>query len=340
MLLAQFQLLPEQASTFGPLVDSLFGFVVGVGAALTVLVFGLMIYFAIRFRRRSDDETPKPMHGNTTLEVAWSVIPLLIGMVMFAWGAIVYLQLTRPPANAMEIYVVGRQWMWKVQHPEGQREINTLHVPAGRPVRLIITSEDVLHSFYIPAFRTKQDAVPGRYSSIWFQATEPGEYHLFCAEYCGTEHSKMIGKVHVMEAADYQHWLTYQGQDSMARKGAQLFTKLQCITCHGFSSQQRAPVLEDIYRRRVNVTEGEKGPQRTVLADDNYLRESILRPDAKIVVGWKNIMPAFEGQVTPEELNQVIAYIKTLKQGQTPARVEDTPHPESLKPAQPQGDSK
>lgn len=339
MLLAQFRLLPDQASTFGPQVDALFGFITGVMVLSTIGIFATLVVFAIRFRRRSEEERPGPMHGNTTLEIVWSVIPLVIVMTMFGWGALVYMMVTRPPKDAVEIYVVGRQWMWKIQHPGGQREINALHVPVGVPIRMIITAEDVLHSFYIPAFRTKQDAVPGRYSSIWFQATEPGEYHLFCAEYCGTEHSKMVGKVVVMEPAEYAEWLAQNADGSMALEGRKLFSKLQCITCHTQGSQGRAPNLEEVYRRRVNVTEGEKGPQRSVTADDNYLRESILRPDAKIVVGWKNIMPAYEGQVTPEELNQVIAYIKSLRSGQTPARVEDTPQPESLKPAQPKGGS-
>jgi cytochrome c oxidase subunit 2 len=339
MLLAQLQLLPNQASTFAPQVDALFAFIIGTSVFLTVLVFALMAFFCIRYRRVSEQELPGPMHGNTTLEIAWSVVPLFIVMAMFAWGAVVYITISRAPKDALEIYVVGRQWMWKIQHPDGQREINTLHVPAGRSVRLIMTAEDVLHSFYIPAFRTKQDAVPGRYSSVWFNATQPGEHYLFCAEYCGTEHSKMVGKVIVMEEADYQEWLNQKADGSMALEGRKLFGKLQCVTCHGYSAQGRAPILEDIYRKRVNVTEGEKGPQRTVFADDNYLRESILRPDAKIVVGWRNIMPSYEGQVTPEELNQVIAYIKSLKQGQTPPRVEDTPQPESLVPAQPKGGS-
>jgi cytochrome c oxidase subunit 2 len=340
MLLAQTNQivhLPEQASTFGPKVDPLFWYVNGVGIGITLLVFVVLTFLAIRYRRRSpDDPMPGPMHGNNTLEIAWTVIPLGIVLVMFAWGASVYMAIARPPQDALEIYVVGRQWMWKIQHPEGQREINTLHVPAGVPVRLIITSEDVVHSFGIPSFRTKQDAVPGRYSSSWFQATEPGTYYIFCNQYCGTEHSKMVGKVTVMEPSDYQKWLHENADGSMALEGRKLFSKLQCITCHGFSAQGRAPALEDLYGRYVNVTDGDKGPLRRVLVDDNYLRESILQPAAKVVVGWKPIMPSFEGQVTPEELNQVIAYIKSLKQGQTPGRVEDTPQPESLKPAQPE----
>lgn len=336
MLLAQVFHLPEQASTFGPQVDPLFWYVNGVGIAITLLVFAVLAFFAVRFRRRSDaDPMPGPMHGNTTLEILWSVIPLGIVMVMFAWGASVFMNLVRPPRDALEIYVVGRQWMWKAQHPNGQREINSLHVPTGVPVRLVITSEDVIHSFGIPSFRTKQDAVPGRYSSSWFEATEPGEYYIFCNQFCGTEHSKMVGKVTVMDPADYQVWLQQNADGSMAQEGSKLFKKLNCIVCHGYSAQGRAPMLEGLWGKRVNVTDGEKGAPHSLTVDDNYLRESILQPAAKVVVGWKPIMPSYEGQVTVEELNQVIAYIKSLKQGQTPGRVEDTPPPESLKPAQP-----
>jgi cytochrome c oxidase subunit 2 len=338
MLLAQAPIhLPEQASTFGPKVDPLFWYVTGVGIISTILIFAALVFMAVRYRRRSpDDPMPGPMHGNNTLEITWSIIPLGLVMVMFAWGASVYMHLVRPPQDAIEIYIVGRQWMWKIQHPDGQREINALHVPTGVPIRLIATSEDVIHSFGLPAFRAKQDVVPGRYSSIWFQATEPGTYPIFCNQFCGTEHSKMVGKVTVMEPAEYQAWLDQNADGSMALEGLKLFKKLNCIVCHGYSSQGRAPNLEGLWGKTVDVTEGEKGPVRKVRVDDNYLRESILQPAAKVVVGWKPIMPSFEGQVTPEELNQVIAYIKSLKQGQTPARVEDTPAPESLKPAQPE----
>jgi cytochrome c oxidase subunit 2 len=322
MLVADFSFMPRQASTMAGRVDGLFFFITGVVVFFSILIATLIIYFAIRYRRRFADQYPPKVHGSIKLEIVWSVIPLLICLIIFVWGAEVYFALQRPPDDAIEIYVVARQWMWKVEHPEGQREINTLHIPAGQPVKLILASEDVIHSFYVPAFRTKQDAVPGRYTQVWFQATEVGSYHLFCAEYCGTEHSRMIGKIVVMDPAEYQAWLTMGADGSLAQKGRQLFTKLQCITCHTGTPAARAPVLEGIFNTKVPLNDG-----RTVLADDNYLRESILQPAAKIVAGYQPIMPTYQGQVSEEELVQLLAFLKSLKQGQTPPRVEETPAP-------------
>ena len=323
MLYAQIQLFPEQASTISSRVDAVFFYACGLSIFFSLLIAGLLIFFAIRYRRRSPHEIPAAIHGSNWLEVFWTLTPLALILVLFFWGADIFFAEARPPDDALEIYVVGRQWMWKIQHPNGQREINTLHIPVDQPVKLTMTSEDVIHSFFVPAFRTKQDVVPGRYSTTWFQATKPGEYRLFCAEYCGTEHSKMVGKVVVMKPNDYQNWLQESAEGSLALQGRKLFTKLQCITCHGANAQARAPVLEGIYNTMVPLNDG-----RTVLADENYLRESIMRPEAKIVAGYQPIMPTFQGLIKEDELVEVIAYIKSLKRGQTPPRVEETMPPE------------
>ncbi|MFL5338543.1 MAG: cytochrome c oxidase subunit II [Gemmataceae bacterium] len=283
----------------------------------------LLIYFAIRFRRRSDDFVPKPTHGGTLLEVAWLAGPLAIALFIFVWASSVYVKMVRPPDDAMEVYVVGKQWMWKIQHAGGQREINTLHVPRGRPVRLIMTSEDVIHSFYVPAFRIKQDVLPGRYTTIWFEATRADTLRLYCAEYCGTGHSIMVGQVIVQEPDEFQRWLSGQAEGSMALEGRKLFQKLQCVTCHSADSGARAPVLEDLYRRRVPLQGG-----GSAVADEDYIRESILKPEAKIVDGFRPIMPTYQGQVSEDELLQLIAFIKALKPGQTPPRVEESAPPE------------
>lgn len=321
-LFADFQLFPEQASTMAGRVDALFFFVTGVTVFFTSLIAVVILCFAIRYRRRTERELPQPIHGSTALEIFWSVVPLAIVMVIFFWGTSVYFAMARPPADAMEIYVVGKQWMWKLQHPDGQREINELHVPVGRSVKLIMTSEDVIHAFFIPEFRVKADVVPGRYSNIWFEATKPGRYNLFCAEYCGTGHSKMIGSVHAMEPAAYEEWLNSRAEGSPALEGRKLFLKLQCVTCHSATAQARAPILEDLYRRSVQLKDG-----RSTIADENYLRESILSPGTKVVAGFEYIMPTFQGQVTEEQVLQLIAFIKSLRAGETPTRVEEAPPP-------------
>ncbi len=329
----EFKWLPEQASTIAPEVDMLMLFIVVVTVFITAAVSILTIVFAVKFRRKSETYIPAPMHGNVPLEIAWTFIPVLICLVMFSWGVKVYSNIVVPPVDSLDIYAVGRQWMWKVQHPEGQREINTLHVPIGRPVKITITSEDVLHCFSLPAFRVKQDAVPGRYSSLWFEATKVGTYPLYCSEYCGTEHSRMIGKVIVMEENDYQNWLSSGAESGQALQGRKLFAKLQCVTCHTGNAQAKAPNLEGIYRKHIPISHmnGKKMPESTIVyADDAYLRESILYPNAKVASGWESIMPTYQGLVTEEELLQVIAYIKSLNQGQTPPRVDNTPTPAAI----------
>ncbi len=230
--------------------DALFWFVVAVCAFFIIVIAVLLLFFAVRYRRRTEDYFPTPVIGSRVLEITWSVVPLVLLLGMFVWGASIYLDIFRPPENSLEVYVIGKQWMWQLQHPGGQREINTLHIPVGRPVKLIMTSEDVLHDFYVPAFRVKMDVVPGKYTYTWFEATKAGTYNLFCALYCGTDHSRMIGKVIAMEPAEYKSWLGQQADRSLALQGRQLFQKLQCVTCHSATSDARAPVLEGLYRKR------------------------------------------------------------------------------------------
>jgi cytochrome c oxidase subunit 2 len=299
---------PEQASTMAPRVDNLYYFLVATSGFFAVLVTVLVIVFAIKYRRRHPDEVGAPIHGSLTLEVIWTGIPFILGMVMFVWGASVYFAIARPPAETLDIYAVGKQWMWKFQHREGQREINMLHVPMNTPVRMIITSEDVIHDLYLPSFRVKTDAIPGRYSQLWFTATKAGTYHLFCAEYCGTKHSGMIGSVVVMQPEDYQAWLSGGASEgTLGERGGRLFTQLACVTCHAAGSGQRGPVLNGLLGSTVQLANGE-----TVVADVAYIRESILNPAAKIVAGYPPIMPTFQGQVTEEQILQLIEYIKSL----------------------------
>ncbi len=301
-------LFPEQASTFAPEVDHLLYFLLAVAVFFTVAIFGAIFYFAIRYRRRSDRELPLVIHGGLTLEILWSVIPFGLTMVMFTWGASIFFNESRPPADALQIYVVGKQWMWKLQHLEGQREIDELHIPMGRAVRLTMTSEDVIHSFFVPAFRTKEDVVPGRYSTTWFQPTKPGKYHLFCAEYCGTRHSGMIGWVYVMEPRDYENWLNGGAPSgSLADQGAKLFESLACSNCHKPDGSGRCPTLVGLYGKNVQLASG-----ATVKADEGYIRESILQPTAKIVAGYQPLMPTFQGLVTEEGVLQLVEYIKSL----------------------------
>jgi len=301
-------LFPEAASTMATRVDALYFFLLGLAAFFSLLIAGLITYYALKYRRRSPRAIGAQSHGNLLLELAWTAIPLLITMVIFVWGAGLYFAMSRPPDDALDIYVVGKQWMWKFQHLDGQREINELHVPAGRAVRLIATSEDVIHDWFVPAFRVKADVIPGRYVSIWFQATKPGRYHLFCAEYCGTKHSGMTGEVVVMKPRDYQLWLSGgETGGTLASAGERLFVDLACNTCHRPDSQGRGPVLDGLIGRTVKLQSGE-----SIVADEAYIRESILNPSAKITAGYQPIMPTFQGLVTEEQVLQIIEYVKSL----------------------------
>jgi cytochrome c oxidase subunit 2 len=321
-------LFPEQASTMAARVDNLYFFMVATSAFFAVLVTLLVIAFAIRFRRRSPDGVGEPIHGSLALELIWTGIPFVIAMVMFVWGASVYFALARMPDEALDIYAVGKQWMWKFQHREGQREINELHVPVNTPVRVIMTSEDVLHDLYFPSFRTKTDAIPGRYTQLWFTATTVGTYHIFCAEYCGTNHSGMIGRVVVMPQNEYEAWLGGAATEgSLAQRGEKLFTQFACITCHRADSQGRGPLLNGVFGRAVSLANG-----NSVIADAAYVRESILNPTAKVVAGFAPIMPTFQGQVSEEQLLALTEYIKSLPTLQQLPGAQATPPPTAPAP--------
>ena len=307
-MFTNFPLFPQQASVQAGQVDAIYFFMVAVTAFFSLLIAGLIVFFAVKYRRRHDDEVGAAIHGSLALGLMWTIIPLFIAMGMFAWGAKVFFELYRVPAGAMEVFVVGKQWMWKVQHASGQREINELHVPVGRPVKLIMGSEDVLHSFYIPAFRVKADVIPGRNNVLWFTATKPGRYHLFCAEYCGTKHSGMIGWVYAMEPTEFQAWLGGGNpSDTPAAAGEKLFHDLACSSCHRDDAAATAPQLRGLFGHSVRLQNG-----TTVIADESYVRESIVNPQAKVVTGFLPIMPTFQGLVTEEQLLQLIAYVRSL----------------------------
>ncbi|MBZ5707513.1 MAG: cytochrome c oxidase subunit II, partial [Acidobacteriia bacterium] len=310
-----FPLWPERASTMAGNVDALYIFLLVLSGLMCVLIYTLILVFAARYRKRPG-HVAEQIEGSNPLEFTWSIIPMGIFLVIFFWGAVIFFQERTPPRGATEVYVVAKQWMWKLQHEDGQREINELHVPVGRDIKMIMTSQDVIHSFYVPAFRIKQDVLPGRYTTAWFRATQPGTYHLFCAEYCGTQHSGMIGQVVVMEPAQYEAWLggTTSGAP-LAVTGQRLFAELGCSTCHRSDTQGRGPDLQGVFGKLVLLEDG-----RTVTADENYIRESILTPGAKIVSGFKPIMPTFQGMVSDEQLNALVAYIKSLSQSQVPTK--------------------
>jgi cytochrome c oxidase subunit 2 len=316
-------LFPEAASTTAHEVDLLFYFMMAVCGAVGLLVAVLLIYFSVRYRRRGGDFQPPPAtHPPMWLEWSWTIAPAFIFLLMFLWGAVVYVRAYTAPGDATVIYVVAKQWMWKFQHLEGQREINTLHVPVGRPVKLLLTSEDVIHSFFVPDFRLHMDVLPARYTSVWFEATRAGTYHLFCSEFCGTGHANMRGTVIAMQPADYQHWLASNAEGSLALEGRKLFLKYRCLSCHGGDAQARAPQLSGLFGSKVYLTNGQ-----TVIADEQYLHDSILHAGAQIVAGYQEIMPTFAGQISEQEVIPLIAYIQSLRYGELPPRVEDYPPP-------------
>ncbi|HTT22388.1 MAG TPA: cytochrome c oxidase subunit II [Candidatus Sulfotelmatobacter sp.] len=301
-----FPLWPQRASSMAGNVDALFIFLVILSGMMTLLIFVSLVYFAARYRHRKG-VLAEQIEGSTPLELTWTIIPFGVFMVIFAWGAVVYFQQRTPPRDATEVYVVGKQWMWKLEHAEGQRETNSLHVPVGRDVKLIMTSQDVIHSFFVPDFRIKQDVVPGRYTVTWFRATKAGTYHLFCTQYCGTQHSGMIGSIVVMEPAQYEAWMSGGSTGPLSASGEKMFAELGCATCHRSDSQGRGPNLQGMFGKTVLLEDG-----RLVTADENYIRESILDPGAKVVRGFKPVMPTFQGLVSEEQLNALVAYVKSL----------------------------
>jgi cytochrome c oxidase subunit 2 len=300
-------LFPEQASTIAPEVDRVYVFGLIVAGFFTALIFLLIVYFALYYRRGAARNRSESDSGTWILETAWIVVPFAIVMVMFFWGAVVFVKAQHPPAGALELQVFGKQWMWKIQHPEGRREINTLHVPAGIPVRLRMISEDVIHSFFIPAFRVKRDVLPGRYAELWFEATRPGEYDLYCTEYCGTDHADMRGKVVVMDPSDYAAWLGASTDAPMNVAGGRIFEQFRCHTCHDAGEGAQGPNLTGLFGQTVPLAR-----TNAVLADEAYIRESILRPQAKIHAGFSALMPTFENQLSEEQVYQLVEYIKSL----------------------------
>jgi cytochrome c oxidase subunit 2 len=304
-----FRLIPDQASTLAADVDQLYWFIVGVTAFFGILVCVLVVYFAVRYRTDDPLKVGAPITGSIPLELAWSVIPFLISVVIFAWASQVFFDLYRPPDQTLEIYATGKRWMWKFQHLDGKAEINALHIPVGRPVKVTFTSEDVLHSLYFPSFRTKADAIPGRYSTVWFEATKTGEWHIFCAEYCGTKHSGMIGTVTVMEPAAYQAWLSgNEGGGTLASRGERLFSELACNSCHINDGSGRGPSLVDKFGTQEQLANGS-----IVAVDESYVRESILMPQQRVVAGYQPLMPTFQGLVNEEGVMALIEYVKSLQ---------------------------
>jgi cytochrome c oxidase subunit 2 len=302
-------LFPHQASAASLEVDHLLYFLLGVSAFFCIAVAALVFYYAVRYRAGNKRARPASLTSwrKYALEITFASLLFGLSAIMFFWGADLYFQQTRRPAGAMEVYVIGKQWMWKVEHPGGRREIDQLHVPVGRPVRLIMTSEDVIHDFFIPAFRAKQDVVPGRYTTMWFTPSVPGSYHLFCAQYCGTNHARMVGNVIAMNPDKYAEWLGSGTGFSMAHEGEILYNKLQCTNCHAPGKGAGGPNLNGLFGRMVELADG-----RTALADEAYIRESILNPDAKVIPGFRSAMPSFQGIVTEDQLLQLIAYVKSL----------------------------
>ena len=302
--------VPDSASTLSWKVDALYFYLSGVTLFFTLLISATLIFFVLRYRRRTPYEIPRPIAGSHKLETLWTVIPFLIAMTIFGWSAKVYFEQSSPPQNAIEVYVVGKQWMRKIQHSTGQREINELHVPVGKKIKLIMTTEDTIHDFFVPAFRMKADVVPGRYTTEWFEATKTGTFHLFCAEYCGMNHSGMIGSVVVMESREFDNWLSGNaGNTTPAVAGQQLFQTLGCVSCHGANGEGgRGPTLAGLFGRKTQLTGGQ-----TVVADEAYIRESIINPQAKLVDGFGPIMPTFQGQISEDQLVQLLAFIKSLQ---------------------------
>ncbi|CDX22501.1 Cytochrome c oxidase, subunit II [Mesorhizobium sp. ORS 3324] len=299
---------PQEASSEAGHVDALFYTLLAFAVVLGLSLTGLVVGYAVKYRVGSPADRTGRRSRTMALEIAWTTASLIIAFIFFGWGAVLFVRREHPPADALEITGLGKQWMWEFRHPGGQREINELHVPVGKAVVVSLAAQDVIHSFYVPAFRIKQDAVPGRTTHIWFIATEPGRYHLFCAQYCGTQHSEMGGWVTVMAPEQYTSWLNGQGEgDTLAASGEKLFRALGCSGCHGAGSKVRAPVLEGIFGRPVALAN-----QQTVIADERYLRDSILNPNKEIAAGYEPVMPSFDGLIDEGELQMLLAYLKSL----------------------------
>jgi cytochrome c oxidase subunit 2 len=305
--LTNFSLYPPEASKIAPQMDALYFFMVLVSLIGLTIVILLVTSFSLLYSKKRHPVAVQ-IEGSTMLEATWTIIPLGLFLIMFVWGALIYFRVYTPPANAMNIYVVGKQWMWKIEHPGGQHEINSLHVPTGRAIQLTIISQDVFHSFSIPAFRVKREAIPGRYTTVWFEATTPGTYHLFCTQYCGTEHSHMIGDVVVMSPDDYKRWLASSTSGaSLAQNGERLFASLSCAACHNTRPDARGPNLANVYGAKLMLASGQ-----TQIADEAFIREAILNPSQHITQGYAPIMPTYQGQISEDGVIALVEYIKTL----------------------------
>jgi cytochrome c oxidase subunit II len=303
-----FPFWPDSASAYARQIDFLFGSLLVIACLTIGLVFFLLLYFANKYRHGSNADRSGTTKKTWRFEVSWTIATLLVFVGLAVWGGRLYVELYNPPADALQIFVVGKQWMWKAQHPGGQREINELHVPVGEDVRLVLASQDVIHSFFIPALRIKQDVVPGRYETMWFRADKVGHYHLFCAEYCGTDHAHMGGWVTVMNHRDFSNWLEMQGgEETLAAQGQELFRSYGCSGCHGAGATVRAPRLEGLFGSPVPLSNGS-----VVVADERYIRDSILDPKGQVAAGYAPVMPTFEGQVSEDDLAKLVAYIESI----------------------------
>jgi len=325
-------LMPPSAATSADRLDALFLFLVASSALITLVIFACLIVFSVKYRRRPGNEVARQIVGSWKLETTWTLIPLGLSMIPFFWGATLYFDLSSPPDNALNVRVVARQWMWKFEHPDGQSEIDELHVPVGQPVRLTMISQDVIHSFFVPAFRVKMDVLPGRYTTAWFQATTAGRYRLECAEFCGLDHSRMTGWIVVMEPADFANWLATQGTQSLASQGERLFQQLGCNGCHRADTLARAPRLDGLYGQTVRLQDGSQ-----VLADDTYIRTSIINPSGQVVDGWQPIMPTFQGQLSEEQLLTLVEYIRSIGPAPGAPAPEPRPSPPPRPPIDPYG---
>jgi cytochrome c oxidase subunit 2 len=308
IIIAQIQFFPDQASKMAGQVDTLLLCLVVITGAVTFGIAAVMIFFLAKYRKRAAADRTPPKSENLLVEVTWSVIPFFIFLGLFGWGAKIYFEESIDPKNAMEVHVIGKQWMWKLEHLQGKREINQLHAPLGQTVKLVMTSQDVIHSFFMPAFRIKEDVLPGRYTTQWFKATKLGTYRIFCAQYCGTNHALMIGQVIVMTPTDFAAWLkTGRETVSVAQRGEQLFHSFGCSGCHAAQAAVRAPLLEGVYGSQVPLVDG-----RIVHADERYLRDCILIPNTQIVAGFDPVMPSFQGRLSEDDLFAIITYIKSI----------------------------
>jgi cytochrome c oxidase subunit 2 len=297
-----------QASNFAVPIDRMFDAMLLLCGSVALGVFVVMFWFCIKYRHGSRADREGRPNQRLGLELTWTLVPFLLFVGLFAWSIDLWTMLRTPPADATPIYVVAKQWMWKVQHASGRREIDMLHVPIGVPVRLVMTSQDVIHSFYIPAFRIKQDVVPGRYTALWFTATRLGSYPLLCSEYCGTDHAAMLGAVKVMSREDYQRWLHESAALAPAQQGRRLFVQFGCSGCHDPGAGIRAPDLHGLYASRVRLADG-----TSVTADDEYLHNAIMLPATQVVAGYASIMPAYQSRIDEEDVLALVAYIKSLR---------------------------